>query len=75
MSPMESEKITRKTRIDGRLRDAGWAIKAFKPDDDTAKHKHHAIEELPTVNGPADYGLFELGEPLGIVEAKKVTVG
>lgn len=62
---MESEKVTRKTRIDGRVREAGWTIKRFKESEDTSKHKHHAIEELPTDNGPADYGLFEAGQPLG----------
>ncbi len=33
-----------------------------------------AVEELPTANGPADYGLFVGGQLLGIVEAKKVAV-
>ena len=33
------------------------------------------MEELPTANGPADYGLFSGGELLGILEAKRVAVG
>jgi type I site-specific restriction endonuclease len=33
-----------------------------------------AVEEIPTANGPADYGLFVRGRLLGIIEAKKVTV-
>jgi type I restriction enzyme R subunit len=33
-----------------------------------------AVQELPTANGPADYGLFVAGRLLGIVEAKKVGV-
>jgi type I restriction enzyme R subunit len=33
-----------------------------------------AVEELPTANGPADYGLFVAGQLFGIVEAKKVSV-
>lgn len=55
---MESEKVTQKTRIDERVRDAAWT-KRFNSNDDTTKHKHHAVEEMPTDNGPADYGLFE----------------
>jgi type I restriction enzyme R subunit len=34
----------------------------------------HAVEELPTQSGPADYGLFVDGQLLGILEAKKVAV-
>ena len=35
---------------------------------------HHAVEEYPTDNGPADYALFVKGKLFGIIEAKKVTV-
>jgi type I restriction enzyme, R subunit len=34
-----------------------------------------AIEEYPTANGPADYALSINGEIVGVVEAKKVTLG
>ena len=34
----------------------------------------HAITEIPTANGRADYGFFVNGIFLGITEAKKVTV-
>ena len=33
------------------------------------------MTEFPTANGPADYALFVKGKLLGILEAKKVTVG
>ena len=33
------------------------------------------MEELPTANGSADYALFVKGKLLGIIEAKKVSVG
>lgn len=36
---------------------------------------NHAIEELQTANGPADYALVVNGKLLGIVEAKKLEVG
>lgn len=35
----------------------------------------HAIEEYPTANGPADYALVLGGEIVGVIEAKKVTLG
>src|SRR5262249_22549924 len=35
----------------------------------------HAVTEYATVNGPADYALFVAGQPLGVVEAKKLTLG
>ncbi|MDR3415583.1 MAG: hypothetical protein P4L83_05285, partial [Nevskia sp.] len=34
-----------------------------------------AIEEYPTENGPADYALCVAGKILGIVEAKKLSLG
>ena len=34
----------------------------------------HAVEEYPTLNGPADYALFVNGNLFGILEAKKVAV-
>jgi type I restriction enzyme, R subunit len=38
-------------------------------------YTHHAIKEFPTVHGPADYALVVDGEPIGVVEAKKVALG
>ena len=42
---------------------------------DPSELQHHAVEEYPTANGPADYALFVNGKLLGIIEAKKVSVG
>ncbi|MFO0911493.1 MAG: type I restriction-modification enzyme R subunit C-terminal domain-containing protein [Pirellulales bacterium] len=72
---MESEARTRKTRIDTRLTDAGWTIVPFRERQDVSKLRHHAVEEYPTRNGPADYALFSEGHLLGIVEAKRLTIG
>jgi hypothetical protein len=48
----------------------------FKRSDlDIGTLVHHAIEEYPTQNGPADYALVTKGQLLGVVEAKKLTVG
>jgi type I restriction enzyme R subunit len=72
----EAEWQTRKQRIDTRLRaiQPPWKIIRYREDLDFAALDGHAVEELPTANGPADYGLFVGGQLLGIIEAKKVTV-
>jgi type I restriction enzyme R subunit len=70
----ESEWLTRKRRIDGRLKAAGWEIVPFSQEMLSHSLDNVALEELPTANGPADYGLFVAGRSLGIVEAKKVGV-
>lgn len=72
----ESEWLTRKKRIDSKLRSSNpaWEIVRYKEDLDLSKLSRHAVEELPTANGPADYALFVNGKLLGIIEAKKVTV-
>ena len=70
----ESEWLTRKRRIDSRLKATGWDIVRFSPDMLVNTLDKVAVEELPTANGPADYGLFVAGRLLGIVEAKKVSV-
>jgi type I restriction enzyme, R subunit len=72
---MESEKRTRKERIDPRLINAGWGISPFSPSKSLAQYQDTGIEEYPTNNGPADYGLCVDGRLLGIVEAKKLTLG
>src|SRR5258708_10728786 len=71
----ESERRTRKSRIDPRLRAWGWEIVPFDNARPLSGYRHHAIEEFPTANGPADYALVVDGKLLGIVEAKKVTLG
>jgi type I restriction enzyme R subunit len=73
--PTESERGTRRQRVDPRLAAWGWTIVPFDPAKPLARYEHHAIEEYPTANGPADYGLVVDGQLLGVVEAKKVTLG
>jgi type I restriction enzyme R subunit len=72
---MESESQTRKRRIDANLTGAGWVIQPFHVDLDLRALANHAIEEFPTASGPADYALVAGGQVVGIVEAKKLTVG
>src|SRR6266436_9702340 len=72
----ESEWQTRKQRIDTRLRalQPPWGIARYRAGLDLSTLDGIAVEELPTTNGIADYGLFVGGKLLGIIEAKKVTV-
>jgi len=70
MSPSESEWRTRKARIDPKLDAAGWRLRSG------AKPKRPGrTEEEPTSNGPADYALWLDQHIVGVVEAKKLTVG
>jgi len=73
----ESEKVTRKKRIDTKLESSLLKWKVINNDKvtDTSKLTAHAVEEYPTETGPADYALFVEGKLLGIIEAKKIAVG
>ena len=73
----EPEWKTRKKRIDKRLAalPQPWTIIKYKEGLDTASLAAHAVAEYPTENGPADYALFVQGQVLGIIEAKKVSIG
>ena len=71
----ESEWRTRRTRIDKRLSDAGWTIVRKGAVRPARFYQHHALEEYPTDNGPADYALCVDGNIVGIVEAKKLSLG
>jgi type I restriction enzyme R subunit len=53
---------------------AGWTIVPSGTLLTTA-HDPLAVEEFETAVGPADYGLFDDGRCLGVVEAKKLTFG
>ncbi len=74
-SPSKSEYLTRKQIIDSKLRAAGWSVVPFKPDRPLSAYENCAIEEFPTESGPADYALCAGGRILGVVEAKKLTLG
>lgn len=75
MSSDEAEWQTRKTRIDGRLAAQGWKLKPFDATKPLSALERHAIAEYETQNGPADYALCQDAAILGIVEAKKVSLG
>jgi type I restriction enzyme R subunit len=69
----ESERTTRKTRIDPLLRNAGWTVEPYSVGRDLSRVDTCAFEEFPTDNGPADYALCVAGKILAVIEAKKVT--
>jgi type I restriction enzyme R subunit len=70
----ESERTTRRGRIDPKLQGAGWnVVPAASPATTTGDPI--AVEEFETPIGPADYALFDGGRCLGVAEAKKLTLG
>jgi type I restriction enzyme R subunit len=71
----ESEARTRRERVDPKLAEQGWKVVPFDPRCPPARYTRHAVAEFPTANGPADYALFVDGQPLGIVEAKRLSLG
>lgn len=73
----ESERITRKERIDKRLQSSllNWRIVRWTDVIDTSVLDRHAVVEYPTTSGPVDYALFVQGQLLGIIEAKRLSVG
>jgi len=54
---------------------AGWYVVSYDENKELKDYNNCAIEEYPTDFGPADYVLCVAGRILGIVEAKKVTLG
>src|SRR5262245_47614820 len=74
-SPANSEWLTRKQLIDTKLESAGWKIVPFNPTQPLSSLNGCAVEEFATGNGPADYALVTDGRVVGVVEAKKLTLG
>jgi type I restriction enzyme R subunit len=72
----ESEWLTRKSRIDKKLKsiDPQWKIVPYSVGMDISVLARHAIEEFPTESGPADYALVVGGRLVGFIEAKRVSV-
>jgi type I restriction enzyme R subunit len=74
-TPANSEWLTRKRLIDGKLKATGWRVVPFAPGKPLAALDRCAIEEYETANGPADYALCLGGQIVAILEAKKLTLG
>jgi type I restriction enzyme R subunit len=72
----ELERQTRIQRIDPKLKAAGWRVVPFlRGQPLTGYGNEVAVTEFDTAAGPADYALWDHNEALGVVEAKKVTLG
>ena len=69
------EATTRKKLIDPKLRSWGWKVIPYSPRLSLDDCDFCAIEEFPTESGPADYALCVDGLILGVVEAKRLTLG
>ena len=70
-----SERETRKKKIDPQLRKSGWDIQPYRENIPLSSYHAVALEEYPTHNGPADYALVLSGQIVGVVEAKKESLG
>ncbi|MBV9949764.1 MAG: hypothetical protein JOZ69_23180, partial [Myxococcales bacterium] len=70
MPSTDSERKTRKRRIDPKLDAAGWRLAGGQSTPSAFRS-----EEEETDAGPADYALWLDGRVVGVVEAKKFTVG
>jgi type I restriction enzyme R subunit len=57
------------------LKASGWKVTPFVDGKPLSAQDRCAIEEYPTSTGPADYALCVNGQIIGIVEAKKLTLG
>lgn len=60
--------------IDKKLEQSGWVIQNFAQVNIGAA-LGVAVREYPTNTGPVDYALFIDGEPVGVIEAKKSSIG
>ena len=77
MTAEEFEWQTRRDRVNKKLESLPepWNVIRYHPEIKSSLCRHHAVEEFPTENGPVDYALFVNGELLGLIEAKKVSIG
>ena len=71
----ELEKQTRTERVETRLKGCGWQVTPYDPTAPQKTYAHHAVREYPTQNGPTDYALFCEGRIVGIIEAKRLSLG
>lgn len=60
--------------IDTKLEQSGWIVQDFTKVNPTAS-LGVAVREFPTSTGPVDYALFLEGKPVGVVEAKRDSLG
>jgi type I restriction enzyme R subunit len=73
-SPNQNPEQIARDAIDAQLRAAGWVIQS-KDAINFHAGEGQAVREYTTDTGPADYVLFVDGQPVGVIEAKKETLG
>jgi type I restriction enzyme R subunit len=74
MSPNQNPEQIARDAIDAQLASAGWVVQS-KAAIDFRIGEGQAVREYATDSGPADYVLFVDGHAVGVIEAKKETVG
>jgi type I restriction enzyme R subunit len=72
--PNQTPEQKARDKIDQMLRAAGWSVQE-KTTFDFNAGGGQAIREYATESGPADYVLFVDKKPVGVIEAKKETLG
>jgi type I restriction enzyme R subunit len=72
--PNQNPEQIARDKIDSQLRAAGWVVQGKNAIDFTAG-EGQAVREYQTDTGPADYVLFIDKKPVGVIEAKKETLG
>jgi len=70
MTPEQEARVV----IDEKLEQSGWVVQNVAQLNLGAA-LGVAVREFPTSTGPADYALFIDGDPVGVIEAKKSSVG
>ncbi len=73
-TPNQNPEQIARDAIDAQLRAAGWAVQS-KDSINFRDGEGQAIREYTTDTGPADYVLFVDGHAVGVIEAKKETLG
>lgn len=73
-NPNQNPEQIARDAIDDQLRTAGWVTQT-KETINFQIGQGQAIREYTTDTGPADYVLFVDGKPVGVIEAKKETLG
>jgi type I restriction enzyme R subunit len=74
MPPNQTPEQIARDAIDEQLRAAGWVIQS-KDAINLHSGEGQAVREYSTDTGPADYVLFVDSQPVGVIEAKKETLG
>lgn len=72
--PDETERQTRKKRVDRKLETAGWGVIKHDKSKPLSSYTSNAIEEYPTLTGPVDYALVDHGQILALVEVKRLGI-